>query len=182
MRQFIKNILIILLCLVITFPVSLSFLLYYQQLRAIKKEVKQELIANTPKSDLVIFSFLMQDEDFQNLRWHDGHEFEWNNKMFDLVAADTLGSMVYYTCFPDKQETALNAKFKIQLQDRYTKDRGKKNKSVQICAMFLSLFSQNHSTELPSLTYTFSNTLHISKTTYTEPFLQNLGPPPEFRL
>lgn len=122
MKILLKNIVIFALLFAVSAPIIISFMSYSIQLRKIKKEVKNDLIFSTPRSELVNFEFDMNGSEFKSLRWVHSHEFELNELMFDIVEADTIGNMVYYLCFPDKQETALNKEFKDLLNARYATD------------------------------------------------------------
>ena len=179
MKRIALNFIIILLCLVVTVPVGVSFLTYHYQLKAIKREVKQELIGQTPRHELVNFSFNTKDASFQNLYWHHSQEFELDGKMFDIVEGDTIGDVVHYLCFPDKQETALNHKFKTQLYDRYAHDAGKQNRSNQICAIFLSLFNEQFCQEIPQLEFIELAMCLDLKTHYVSPYCSPVKPPPK---
>lgn len=121
-------------------PLSFAFMSYHWQLKLIKREVKQQLIQETNKEDLVTLSFDIRSHEFKKLHWEHDHEFEYQEKMFDIVAADTLGHTVYYLCFPDKQETALNLAFKKKLEDRYANDLPSKNRANQLLSLIFGLY------------------------------------------
>lgn len=72
----------------------------------VKKEVKILLINQLPSSDLIQFTF---DKVLAaQLEWEDDLEFKYEGKMYDVIAADTVGEMIHYTCWPDHEETVLN--------------------------------------------------------------------------
>lgn len=180
MNKWIRYIVSIFLVIAVVIPVSFSFLSYHLQLKKVKREVKWMLINNTPKDELVYFEFDMDSEQFKSLRWEHDHEFEMDFKMFDIVEADTVGRNVTYLCFPDKQETALNAQFRNQLNDRYANDNPIKNRANQINLLMLSLFIYND--EKPQkVDVILSEIAHFYKNEiYKSIKLSIDSPPPQF--
>lgn len=169
----------LLLLLAIMAPLSFAFVSYHWQLKMIKREVKEQLIQETPQSAFVEFSFRLGDSNFKSLRWEHEHEFEYDHKMFDIVEADTLGQLVHYLCFPDKQETALNALFKQKLKERYSQDRPAQNKANQILSFIYGLYFVNDSLEKVfnplSKQQQFAAYLKLD----TQVCLDELSPPPQ---
>lgn len=160
MKQSLRNTIILFLLVAIMAPLSFAFLSYHLQLKIIKHSVKEALIAETAKSEFVAFSFDLRSPEFQKLRWEHGREFELDDKMYDIVEADTLGHIVHYLCFPDKQETALNFNFKKKLEDRYAKDQNSKNRANHMLSMIYGLyFVQN---EEEQVIYTFLSMLRYA--------------------
>ena len=180
MRQIFNNIILLFLVIMIVAPLSVSFFSYKIQLKKIKKEVKMTLINNTPKNDLVFFEFDMKSLEFQNLYWHHSREFEMDLKMFDIVEADTIGDIVQYLCFPDKQETELNAAFKSQLEDRYASDKPIKNRTTLMASLMMSLYFQDY-IEKPKVIATFTKQKkYFIESKYTSISLEIDSPPPQF--
>ena len=140
MKAHFKNSVILLLLLAVMAPISFAFLSYHVQLKLIKREVKQQLIQETNKEDLVSLSFDMNSELFKSLHWEHDREFEFNQKMFDIVEVDTIGDTIHYLCFPDKQETALNLAFNKKLEDRYANDTPSKNRAHQMHSLIYGLY------------------------------------------
>lgn len=161
-------------------PLSVSFFSYKMQLKKIKKEVKWKLIHDTPKDELVYFEFDMKSEEFLGLYWHHSHEFEMDYKMFDIVEADTIGDYVKYLCFPDKQETELNAAFRNQLNDRYAKDVPMKNRTTIMASLMMSLYFSDH-IEKPKVIMTFTKQKkYFIQFKYNSIPLDIESPPPQF--
>jgi hypothetical protein len=156
MKGHLKNIAILFLFVVIMAPISFAFLSYHIQLKLIKREVKQQLIQATDRSDLVAFTFNLNSTDFKSLRWEHDREFELNHKMFDIVEADTIGNIVHYLCFPDKQETALNLVFNKKLANRYAKDQFAKNRANQMLSLIYGIyfipFQEEHEANISFIT------------------------------
>lgn len=160
---------------------SLLFIFSYSvQQKRIKKEVKKMMIAGIPMEDLVHFQFEIGSSTFMELKWEHSKEFEYQHKMFDIVKADTIGNMVYYVCFPDKQETALNLMFRKQLADYYNHNSEQQNKRAKI-QNFISGFYlsklQEVSLGFPSLLIFKIKYTQILNALYSEAYK---GPPPQF--
>lgn len=180
MKLLLKNIVIIALLFSVSAPIIISFMSYNIQLKKIKKEVKNDLIFNTPRSELVNFEFDMNGSEFKSLRWEHQHEFEYNELMFDIVEGDTIGNMVYYLCFPDKQETALNKEFRELLNARYANDQPAHKRQWLISNFIKSLY-------LPE-SFPFFDEFNIEPIrafkeyffSYDAIYLESISPPPEF--
>jgi len=180
MKQLFSHIMLLFFAIMIVAPLSVSFFSYKMQLKKIKKEVKWKLINDTPKDELVYFEFNLESEEFKKLRWEHDHEFEMNHKMFDIVAADTLGDKVKYLCFPDKQETALNAAFKNQLEDRYASDKPLKNRTTLMASLMMSLYFYEIESK-PRCIDTFTKQKkYFIQSKYTSIQLEIESPPPQF--
>ncbi len=85
----------------------IGFFTYFQiEKHAAQKEIKRKLKLSVPKDELRIFMFTLEES--KQLIWHKAHEFEYQNRMYDIVYSDTneLGDM-RYTCISDLQETVL---------------------------------------------------------------------------
>lgn len=147
MKTFLKSIGIIVLLFALVNPIYYAYVGHYVALKKIKKEVKTNLIFNTPKEDLVTFQFTIGSEKFKSLDWKHSQEFEFQGKMYDIVEADTVNDVVHYLCFPDKQETALNNEFKQLLNERYAKDEPTNNKQRMLSNFVKSLFLQESEEE-----------------------------------
>lgn len=171
---------IFVLLLAVASPIFIAFLSYNIQLKKIKFQVKHELIFNTPKSELVEFSFKYDSEDFKNLDWKHNREFEHNGLMFDIVEADSMENEVYYLCFPDKQETALNHEFKNLLNQRYAADDSS-NKNQRLISNFIrSLFVPEIKQEnVFDFEFTLKHQDYYSQILH-QVYLERLSPPPQF--
>lgn len=180
MINLLKYIGITALLLAVSSPVMLSFLSYKLQLRSIKRQVKNELIFSTPREELVSFCFDMTGPEFQSLRWEHSQEFEYDEKMFDIVEGDTNGNIVNYICFPDKQETELNFKFKNMLNERYSDNIPFKNNQKLVSIYIKSLFPpETHFVEIHFFEEVEKKYLFFPEN-IPYVFLEHSTPPPEF--
>lgn len=80
----------------------------YQQARyAVRKAVKQQMIAGIDRRHLTMLVF-SHNHIQRLLRWeHDG-EFEYKGQMYDVVETTSDRDSVRYLCWPDHHETRLN--------------------------------------------------------------------------
>ena len=85
------------------------FLCLQIQKQITKKEVKWNLINNTPYDDLVFLKFSKQ-EATEKLKWKHSKEFSFNGEMFDIVKKEVKQDSVFYWCWWDHEETTLNKK------------------------------------------------------------------------
>lgn len=171
---------IFVLLIAVASPIFVAFLSYNVQLKKIKHQVKHELIHNTPKSDLVSFSFKFESEAFKSLNWKHNREFEFNGKMFDIVEADSTENGVYYLCFPDKQETALNHQFNDLLNERYAEDESS-NKNQKLISNFIrSLYIPDfEDLEALNLAFKLEHKDYYNQSFY-EFYIEKNSPPPQF--
>ena len=171
---------IFVLLLAVASPIFIAFLSYNIQLKKIKHQVKHELILNTSKSDLVSFTFKYNSENFKSLKWKHCGEFEFNGKMFDIVEADSSENEVYYLCFPDKQETALNLQFNDLLNQRYANDESS-NKNQRLISNFIrSLFlPEIKDDDVFDSKYLLKHKDYYSLIFY-QVYIERHSPPPQF--
>ncbi len=65
------------------------------------------MIAGIDKNELVHLKFTRVETETL-LNWHHSKEFEYLGQMYDIVETKELGDSIYYWCWWDKAETALN--------------------------------------------------------------------------
>jgi len=82
------------------------FTYFHFEKQAAQKSFKHKLKLAFPKDELKTFQF--SPEESSKLIWHKTNEFQFKEKIYDIVYADTLddGSFVF-TCISDSQETIL---------------------------------------------------------------------------
>lgn len=180
MKKAILQIGMITLTILVSAPIFVAFLSYHIQLKKIKREVKNVLIDNTPRNELVSFTFDMQSAEFKKLNWKHNKEFEYQRKMFDIVEADTTEGNVYYLCFPDKQETALNAKFNNLLNNRFAHDVPSKN-NQHLISQFIKSLCTNEIAQYTYIDYSQIQKLYCkSHLRFSSAEIAIPSPPPQF--
>lgn len=78
----------------------------------VKKAVDHHIVAGIEASDLVLLEF-SREETETLLRWEHAREFEYDGQMYDVVETWAVGGTVYYRCWWDREETALNNRMRI---------------------------------------------------------------------
>jgi hypothetical protein len=87
---------------------------HFWQLNQHRQEVKNNLLASVPKSQLVLFSFTPSQ--LEALNWEHAHEFEYQGMRYDVVQRQENEGKVLLWCWPDAEETALYKRFKAMLK------------------------------------------------------------------
>lgn len=131
----------LLLCLIVPFAGTVSW--FHYQKKSIKKQIKHQIIAGIDKDELVLFTFTIE-ETKTILDWEHSKEFEYNNNMYDIVKADTIGNRVNYWCWWDHKETKLNKHLTKLLTDFLGEDNENKETKVRFANFYLSLFHTNN--------------------------------------
>lgn len=117
-------------------PFWLSFSLYQVERSMIKKSVKNMLMEKLNDSDLVLLKF-KKEEINSKLEWEHSREFEFNQKMYDVIKTEYSADSVFYLCWLDKDETALNKRLFTLLINSLEKN----NKTSKTFGQLISSFS-----------------------------------------
>jgi len=88
-------------------PLVGTFTWLHHKKAILRKEVRRHIEAGIDKGRLITLKFSREEAQIK-LRWHGSREFEHDDHMYDVVAMVTLGDTVYYLCWRDDEETALN--------------------------------------------------------------------------
>lgn len=180
MKNILKIIGIIVLLLALVNPMYYAYVGYHLELKKIKREVKNKLIFDTPREELVTLKFELGGNEFKSLDWKHSSEFEFQGKMFDIVEADTIGHFIQYLCFPDKQETALNQEFDDLLNERYANDQPSNNRQKLVNNFIKSLFVQDEEIETFFIAQNSIEYNQYFKEVIPSEYIKALDPPPQF--
>lgn len=121
------------LCLLVPFLGTYSWL--HVEKRQVKKEIKRQIIAGIDKDALVLLKFTARETETA-LRWHHSKEFEYQGEMYDIVDSEISGDSIFYWCWWDKAETALNKQL-AQLVAQSTQQDPENTQQKQRLADFL---------------------------------------------
>lgn len=88
-------------------PIGSTYYLLQHQKHCVRREVKKRIIAQTDSSAYVRLCFHTK-KDAHKLRWEHAKEFEYQGEMYDIVYKTVRGDSIYYWCWWDRAETALN--------------------------------------------------------------------------
>ncbi len=174
-----KQIISIVFLFILIVPAIATYSWLQQKKRAVKKEVKQEMIAGIDKSELVFFKFSKVELN-SKLRWEHHKEFEYNHQMYDVVTRITEKDSVLLWCWWDSKETKLNIQLQQLLEVAFNNDSTTKEKQNQIIIFYKGLYYQPLFSWLP-IGDTNKTILIFSKIIrYRNVFSQINSPPPEF--
>lgn len=146
----------------------------------IKHEVQRQIDDGIDQSKLVLLKFTKEEIQIK-LRWEHEREFEYNDKMYDVIRSESKGDKVYYWCWYDHKETMLNRQLdEIATQTAETNAKNKEeqalpapNQETLYCIVFFNFnFSLGESLKPPAGFFD-----HLYPQIYTQP----PTPPPQFR-
>ena len=134
------------LLLSLTAPVAGAYFWLQIKKQLIRKEIKWKMIDGIDREDLVLLRFSVE-ESKSLLNWKHSREFEFRGEMYDIVEVKTEGDSVFYYCWWDHEETALN----IQLNKLVAHAAGKNSQSRetvnQVIQFFKSLYFNDYRVE-----------------------------------
>jgi len=134
-----KHIGAIALLLVLLAPVWLVYGWMHCQKRAVRHEVKEKLLDDLPKENLVLLKFT-QEQANRELHWEHEREFEYQDQMYDVVKREVRNDTLYYWCWPDEKETALNQQLAQLTQHILMRIPQRQEKQLQLEYFYKSLY------------------------------------------
>ncbi|HBC05599.1 MAG TPA: hypothetical protein DC015_15730 [Aequorivita sp.] len=115
------------------------FLYLHFEKAALKREIKWKMVAGIDQNELVLLKFSKEEAEKQ-LRWEHSKEFEYEGQMYDVVSKEIKGDTIYYRCWWDHEETALNKKLQELVAQTFDKDKDKQRTQKQLTNYFQSFF------------------------------------------
>ena len=109
LTSYLKVITVILLAISINFPYFVTKHVLEFQKKAIRREVKAKINAGLKDEQLVRFAF-NKSEISSKIVWHKTHEFEYQNKMYDIVRKNETTDSIVYFCWQDNDESEIKKK------------------------------------------------------------------------
>lgn len=104
----------------------------------LRKEVKHMIISAMNDEDLTLLVFTKKD--VSGLKWKHSAEFEYKGQMYDVVRSEEKNGLIYYWCWHDHEETALNDKIEKVLNRLSGAGSQDKQKSQNIHRFYQSLY------------------------------------------
>lgn len=151
-----------------------SYLSY--QKKCVRKKVKREIIASIDSADLVLLAFTKIES--ANLSWEHAKEFEFQDKMYDIVYRKETRDSTFYWCWLDHEETNLNKKLSELSTISWNQNKEKKDKTQKLAQWGKDLYFE--STKSPMTPLIRSVSLCYVYTQKSNNFyLTALSPPPE---
>lgn len=129
----------IFLLFVLIAPVAVTFSWLQMEKAHVRKAVKWQILNHVKKSELTLLQFSIAQSQ-NDLNWKHQGEFEWQEKMYDIVSFETKGDSIFYWCFADEEEEKINRKISAFLKDTWQNNLSKKEQEKRLDSFFKSLF------------------------------------------
>ncbi|PLW94486.1 MAG: hypothetical protein C0592_02625 [Marinilabiliales bacterium] len=133
-----NRILGILLIGLLVLPLVGTWMYLSHQKALLKKDVKKMIISGMDDDELELLVFTPAQA--EKLKWKHSKEFEYKGQMYDVVRKENRNGCIYYWCWPDHEETALNNKIERVLAKLFGNDTSEKEKSQNIHRFYQSLY------------------------------------------
>jgi hypothetical protein len=176
MKQWIS----ILLLLAFISPPCISFLMLTFQKHTIKEQVKERILSNIDKSELVTFTFSSYEVE-KVLEWEHSKEFEYKGQMYDVVEQHPVSKdSIRYICWWDKAETELNLKLYSMVENLLNSNPDKQKNDVLLLDFYKNLYHEAFRIEsLNNGIYDHSKTRFYYVNHMKSAFTSSVYPPPE---
>ncbi len=124
-------------------PVLITKVSYEVRLYRIRQEVKDRILQNIADEDLTILSFKRKDI-YRLVKWEHDREFEYKDRMFDVVRSVENGDSITYYCWTDVKESTLHQNIEKLVDQVFNQDPiEKRNNKLQL-DYFKNVFFQAH--------------------------------------
>ena len=97
------------------------------------------MIAGLDKSELVLLKLTKQAAETE-LHWEHSREFEYQGQMYDVVEQFAVNDIIYYRCWWDHAETALNKKLERLVASALEQDPQHRETERQLVYFFKTLY------------------------------------------
>lgn len=172
-----RNLLSILLVIFIILPFFTTLSIIRIQEKITKHYVKSNLLKNNYHADLLELNFKLTDaEDL--LDWKNNFEFEYKNKMYDVVKTEITDDVIKIWCLTDYQETQFKKNSALILNQLLGNNQTNKDNQQKLVTFFKNLYS-SQIIKFKSY-YTDFNTIIFAKNIQLKSnIIIPLTPPPE---
>ena len=134
-----KRLIAISLLFILFAPVVTIFLYLQYEKKVVRREVKWKMIAGLDQEELVLLKFSKEQTETE-LRWEHSKEFEYNEQMYDIVSTEIKGDSIFYRCWWDHEETALNKRLKNLVVNAFDQDENKRDAYMHLQVYLWSFF------------------------------------------
>lgn len=148
------------------------------QKHVIRKELKQNIIKGIDKEKLTLLKFASADQPFM-IKYFGAKEFAHKGEMYDIVEQSSVGDTIYFWCWWDHEETALNQKLDNLLVQCLSNEPIQSNTQVQLEKFFKGLYcsSMIDNSLLPDH---ISVVMRFISTSYSDINISVLKGPPKY--
>jgi hypothetical protein len=177
-----KKSLTFLLLIILLLPTVGSYISFNLRQKAIKKELKRKIKHGVPSSELISIVLTSEITRSKSFSWHNSHEFKLNGKMYDIIKKAKKGEQIVYKVVCDDEESKLFAQLESDLKDAFSNDPVQKSNGFK----FYSFLKQIYFIDYELISFFNINFIEIKEyskpnvKTYTNEFLKQTSPPPEF--
>lgn len=174
-----KQILSFILLFILIVPVVVTYTWLQQHKRAVKREVKWNMIAGIDKKELVFFTFSNKDI-VTKLRWEHDKEFEFQKQMYDVVEKVVAKDSTKLWCWWDHDETKLNKQLQRLLVGVFQNDLESKTKQNAAYKFYTLLFFQPQFSWKPFFLTIYNKQFNGKNTIYKSITSLTSLPPPKY--
>lgn len=161
-----------------TAPLTTTFVILQFQKYYVRRDVKRKIIAGMDKKELVLLKFTRREK--EQLDWVHSREFEYKGRMYDVVEKVEEGDTIFYRCWEDIKETALNQKLEKLAASALGENPLNQENQKQLQTFFKSLYFAAFTTsEFPTTENITDISLFRAKI-YQSLEYSPAVPPPEF--
>jgi hypothetical protein len=125
-------------CAILLPVLTMQVWLHHEKYR-IKKTVKYHIKKTIPRDELVELKFTPGEIETK-LRWEHSREFEYQGQMYDVIDSYACDNYLYYLCWWDHEETALNQKLRSYVENDFHQAPVNKDKQMQFRLFLKNLF------------------------------------------
>jgi hypothetical protein len=119
----------------------------------VKREIKHEMMRGLPKERLTLIISHPNNEHL--LDWEHSREFEYQKQMYDVVYQEIKGDSIFYWCWADHKESALNRELSTLFHQSMSQTDDTESKEGILLSLFKPFFLSKqplHNGQQPYLT------------------------------
>ena len=141
-----------------------------------RKSVSEEFLKNIDKEDLTCLQF--SENEIDHIDWENANEFEFKGKMYDVVTSEKINGIIYFYCWNDQKETALNQKIDDTLEMLLGTDNEDEDDKEVLAKLYKS-FSPTSNASTFVLIEEAQNRIFIYRADFTSLESDPPSPPPQ---
>lgn len=115
-----------------------GYLYLQHRKKEIRREVKRMMIAGMDAEELTLVRIAKKDTG--QLRWEHSAEFEWQGRMYDVVHTEETVDSLFFRCWEDAEETAINRRLASLLSDAWEQDNEQEQRKDRIQTFYSNLY------------------------------------------
>lgn len=168
----------ILLLFILVAPLLIPYCWLQYEKSIAQDEAERLIVEGIDNNDLVLIKFT-KEESLTEVRWKHEGEFEYNQKMFDIVDRQIIGDTIYYSCWWDKEETIIMLQLAELGSKIFDYDPLKKEKQERLVSFFFPLYVSEGFNWSPIPLWKDNRQSFIYLVSFPSSFFQPQIPPPK---